>query len=60
MPEVPERPKNISPRAWAVATAHLKPKYPIGSTKVNPPIPKDFLPEELVEKAEEDEEEERD
>ncbi len=58
--EIPPRPKGVQPRAWAVATAHLKPKYPIGSTKVDPPIPKDFLPEELVEKVEEDEEVERD
>jgi len=48
MPEVPERPKGVQPRAWEIATRHLRPKYPIGDTVVNPPIPKEFLPKELV------------
>ena len=48
MPEVPERPKGVQPRAWEIATKHLRPKYPIGDTKVNPPMPKKFLPKELA------------
>ncbi len=43
---VPERPKSISPRAWAVATAHLKDvPNPLPPTKVDPP--KIELPKEL-------------
>ena len=34
---VPERPKNISPRAWAVATAHLKDTPPKEDIKPEPP-----------------------
>ena len=48
---VPDRPKGIQPRAWAVATAHLKDSkevpLPLPPTKVDVPVAKDFLPKEL-------------